>query len=97
MRKKMLTETIRTYATSLKDSLLQLRQSGPKKGVEITYIYYCQISYFFRGPPNLRVAINTQEKKGEAPRSHWLRHRLTLKYPTARCPFSKVLLFLGVT
>ena len=31
MRKNMLTETIRTYATSLKDSLLQLRQSGPKK------------------------------------------------------------------
>ena len=31
MRKNMLTETIRTHATSLKDSLLQLRQSGPKK------------------------------------------------------------------
>ena len=40
MRKNMLTETIRTHATPLKDSLLQLRQSGLKKGVEITYIYY---------------------------------------------------------
>ena len=43
MRKNMLTETIRTYATSLKDSLLGLRQSGSKKGVEITYIYYSQL------------------------------------------------------
>ena len=45
MRKNMLTETIRTYATSLKDSLLQLRQSGPKKGVEINYIYYFGIVF----------------------------------------------------
>ena len=30
--------TLSIYATSLKDSLLQLRQSGPKKGVEITYM-----------------------------------------------------------
>ena len=36
----MLTETKRTYATLLKDNLLRLRQTGPKKGVEITYIYY---------------------------------------------------------
>ena len=27
----MLTETKRTYATSLKDNLLRLRQTGPKK------------------------------------------------------------------
>ena len=38
MRKNMLTETIRTHATSLKDSLLQLRQSGPKKELK-SHIY----------------------------------------------------------
>ena len=43
----MLTETKRTYATSLKDNLLRLRQTGPKKGVEITYIYYSDVSTFW--------------------------------------------------